>query len=111
VRDYARRNASFPHETTGNQFFNEEQFEVYRALGFHMMFGFLAGTDDVVAAARFFPSPPTPTPPTAGARPAADPYRIVPGNNPALRVVRDLLGLETPDAIREATIANSQSPQ
>ena len=48
IRDYARRNASFPHETTGDQFFSEEQFEVYRALGFHMAHGFLSGDDDVV---------------------------------------------------------------
>ena len=43
IRDYARRNHTFPHETTGDQFFSEEQFEVYRALGFHMAHGFLAG--------------------------------------------------------------------
>jgi len=36
VRDYARRYDQFPHETTGDQFFSEEQFEVYRALGFHI---------------------------------------------------------------------------
>lgn len=41
VRDYARRYPSFPHEHTGKQFFNEEQFEVYRALGFHMAEGVL----------------------------------------------------------------------
>lgn len=35
IRDYARRHPKFPHETTGDQFFSEEQFEVYRALGFH----------------------------------------------------------------------------
>lgn len=39
IRDYARRNPSFPHETTGDQFFSEEQFEVYRALGFHALNG------------------------------------------------------------------------
>ena len=39
IRDYARRNPSFPHETTGDQFFSEEQFEVYRALGFHAVNG------------------------------------------------------------------------
>jgi predicted acylesterase/phospholipase RssA len=50
IRDYARRNASFPHETTGDQFFSEEQFEVYRALGFHMTHEFLSGDDQVVAA-------------------------------------------------------------
>jgi hypothetical protein len=35
IVDYKRRNPDFPHETTLDQFFSEEQFEVYRALGFH----------------------------------------------------------------------------
>ncbi|MBW7971344.1 patatin-like phospholipase family protein [Bradyrhizobium sp. BR 10289] len=51
IRDYARRHDTFPHETTGDQFFSEEQFEVYRALGFHMAHGFLTedpGADAVV---------------------------------------------------------------
>jgi hypothetical protein len=39
VLDYAKRNASFPHESTSDQFFSEEQFEMYRALGFHMVDG------------------------------------------------------------------------
>lgn len=47
IRDYARRNDRFPHETTGDQFFSEEQFEVYRALGFHITHGFLAGQHPV----------------------------------------------------------------
>ena len=50
IRDYARRYASFPHESTGDQFFSEEQFEVYRALGFHMTHESLSGDDNVVAA-------------------------------------------------------------
>jgi hypothetical protein len=50
IRDYARRYNSFPHESTGDQFFSEEQFEVYRALGFHMTNEFLSGDDKVVAA-------------------------------------------------------------
>jgi len=37
VLNYKKRNPDFPHETTGDQFFGEEQLEVYRALGFHMM--------------------------------------------------------------------------
>ena len=49
VRDYARRYPDFPHETTGDQFFSEEQFEVYRALGFHMAHGLLCGKDSVIA--------------------------------------------------------------
>jgi len=39
IRDYARRYAEYPHETTSDQFFSEEQFEVYRALGFHCVHG------------------------------------------------------------------------
>ncbi|WP_051953707.1 patatin-like phospholipase family protein [Methylocapsa aurea] len=41
--DYKRRNRAFPHETTGDQFFSEEQLEAYRALGFHIMKGLLTG--------------------------------------------------------------------
>jgi hypothetical protein len=33
IREYRTRNASFPHETTADQFFDEGQFEAYRALG------------------------------------------------------------------------------
>lgn len=36
VLDYKRRNPSFPHQSTADQFFDEEQFEAYRALGYHM---------------------------------------------------------------------------
>ncbi len=50
IRDYARRYPTFPHESTGDQFFSEEQFEVYRALGFHAMFGFLAKDANVMVA-------------------------------------------------------------
>lgn len=35
VIEYKRRNPSFPHETTLDQLFTEEQFEAYRNLGFH----------------------------------------------------------------------------
>jgi hypothetical protein len=37
ILDYKRRHPAFPHETTSDPFFNEEQFEVYRALGFHIV--------------------------------------------------------------------------
>jgi hypothetical protein len=46
VLDYRRRNPSFPHETTLDQFFSEEQFEAYRALGFHAARNLLSGDDD-----------------------------------------------------------------
>jgi Patatin-like phospholipase len=35
IFDYKRRYTDFPHETTLDQWFTEEQFEAYRALGFH----------------------------------------------------------------------------
>ncbi|PTM39146.1 patatin-like phospholipase family protein [Bosea sp. 124] len=35
VLDYKARYPDFPHQTTGDQMFSEEQFECYRALGFH----------------------------------------------------------------------------
>ncbi|MFN0193041.1 MAG: hypothetical protein ACKVP5_13870, partial [Aestuariivirga sp.] len=47
ITDYNRRFEPFPHETTGDQFFSEEQFEVYRALGFHMMKGLFMGDQNV----------------------------------------------------------------
>lgn len=45
ILDYKRRHPAFPHETTNDQFFSEEQLEVYRALGFHIMKGLLTGTE------------------------------------------------------------------
>jgi hypothetical protein len=47
---YKRRSPAFPHETTGDQFFNEEHFEVYRSLGCHAVRGLLV--DDLPYAAR-----------------------------------------------------------
>jgi hypothetical protein len=35
VQNYAHASATFPHESTADQFFSESQFESYRALGFH----------------------------------------------------------------------------
>lgn len=36
VRNYAVANPDFPHESTGDQWFSESQFESYRALGFEI---------------------------------------------------------------------------
>ncbi len=47
MTDYARRYRAFPHETTGDQFFSEEQFECYRALGFHALNNALRCKDNV----------------------------------------------------------------
>ncbi len=46
VLDYKRRYPTFPHETTSDQFFSEEQLESYRALGFHLVDRFFQGEDD-----------------------------------------------------------------
>jgi hypothetical protein len=35
VTQYARRNTAFPHESTGDQFYDEAQWESYRRLGEH----------------------------------------------------------------------------
>jgi hypothetical protein len=52
VTDYRRRYPDFPHEGTADQFFGEEQFEAYRALGFHALFGALSGADPVAVDRR-----------------------------------------------------------
>lgn len=36
IRQYADTHSAFPHETTADQFFDEEQFEAYRHLGFRI---------------------------------------------------------------------------
>jgi len=45
VFHYKKRYSAFPHETTLDQLFTEEQFEVYRALGFHAAYGLFGGHD------------------------------------------------------------------
>ena len=50
VIDYKRRNENYPHETTGDQFFSEEQFEVYRNLGFHALTGVFSGRDAIATS-------------------------------------------------------------
>src|SRR5262249_4616462 len=46
VRFYRQRYPEFPHETTLDQMFSEEQFEVYRALGFHATYRFFNREDE-----------------------------------------------------------------
>ena len=36
IREYRNRCPAFPHESTADQFFDEGQFEAYRALGQHI---------------------------------------------------------------------------
>ena len=46
VFHYKKRYSAFPHETTLDQLFSEEQFEAYRALGFHAANRFFDRRDD-----------------------------------------------------------------
>ncbi len=36
MREYRARHPDFPHESTADQVFQEDQFEAYRALGYHI---------------------------------------------------------------------------
>jgi hypothetical protein len=44
VQNYAAMNPDFPHQTTADQFFDERQFESYRALGYHIAHSVLAAS-------------------------------------------------------------------
>jgi hypothetical protein len=46
VFHYRKRYSDFPHETTIDQMFSEEQFEAYRALGYHAAYGLFDRRDD-----------------------------------------------------------------
>lgn len=61
VLDYERRYPSFPHETTGDQFFSEEQMEAYRALGFHALERALTTADDPDGDGHPPAEPPSPS--------------------------------------------------
>jgi hypothetical protein len=44
VRNYKKEHASFPHESTIDQWFSESQFESYRQLGYQAVFSFIRST-------------------------------------------------------------------
>jgi hypothetical protein len=46
VLSYKLHYSAFPHQSTFNQFFNESQFESYRALGLHIAMAILQGTSE-----------------------------------------------------------------
>jgi hypothetical protein len=73
VVDYKRRFPSYPHETTADQLFSEEQFEVYRALGFHAVTEVFSGRDQV------------------GMRPKAAQWQGLLLNDPLVKAAKDLL--------------------
>jgi hypothetical protein len=43
VRNYKKEHASFPHESTVDQWFSESQFESYRQLGYHEVLASIEG--------------------------------------------------------------------
>ena len=45
VSGYRAKNEVFPHEPTSDQFFDEPQFEAYRALGMHIVTSIFDGQD------------------------------------------------------------------
>ena len=47
IRAYRSKHPKYPHESTADQFFGEDQFEAYRALGEHCCEGMLAGVEDI----------------------------------------------------------------
>jgi hypothetical protein len=56
ITQYRSSHPSFPHETTANQFFSEDQFESYRGLGLHIVRnsfkGNLPGDDPLIIAEK-----------------------------------------------------------
>ncbi|MEA3034175.1 MAG: hypothetical protein QOH86_2191 [Sphingomonadales bacterium] len=68
IRAYGNDSKTFPHETTGDQFFSESQFESYRHLGFFFMAKLAKGATDIAglfkAAPPLVPAPPPPPPPS-----------------------------------------------
>lgn len=61
---YKQNHIDFPHQSTGDLFYNEEQFECYRALGEHIV-------QDILDFSNFVP----PTPPTPPADPLMDLFK------------------------------------
>ena len=57
ISEYHQRNPEFPHESTAEQFFTEEQFEAYRALGSHMADQMLEASEEL-GALKYSPKAP-----------------------------------------------------
>jgi hypothetical protein len=49
VRNFAALDAAFPHDSTSQQFFDEERFESYRALGYHSIMSLAGGIENADA--------------------------------------------------------------
>jgi hypothetical protein len=49
IRSFALLDPAFPHDPTGNQFFDEARFESYRALGYHSIMSLAGGLEQADA--------------------------------------------------------------
>ena len=54
VRNFATSDPMFPHDSTGNQFFDEARFESYRTLGFHTVLSVTGGLRRIPDVAALF---------------------------------------------------------
>ena len=74
ILNYKLQHKSFPHDTTGNQWFTESQFESYRRLGQHVVEEIQSskGWGDLLPIADK-PAAPAPPPQQAPSTPATDP--------------------------------------
>jgi hypothetical protein len=81
VLEYKRRNPAFPHETTLDQLFSEEQFEAYRALGFHAANSAFKGVDNI------------------SMNPSPTPWKGVDTTNPLEKRMREILGSQSPQTL------------
>ncbi len=63
IRSYRASHPDYPHQSTADQFFSEDQFEAYRALGEHACEGLLSNPD---LTGPFAGIPKRPTSPTVG---------------------------------------------
>ena len=75
VIEYQSRNPDFPHQSTGDQFFSESQFESYRRLGLHVVREALEGVTDKVGAVTSWTATPSvsPVPAAPSSLPSPDP--------------------------------------
>jgi hypothetical protein len=87
IVDYKRRFPSYPHETTADQLFSEEQFEAYRALGFHAVNELFLGNDNV------------------GMRPKPAPWQGAALADPLVKAAKDLLKWSGPPGPQVAKVS------
>jgi len=89
VIEYQSRNPEFPHQSTGDQFFSESQFESYRRLGLHVLREALEGVLPKIGDVTQWKRPAT-TPATSPKASVTDDEQKCKNASPADRVPIDL---------------------